>query len=138
MTANTPPLTVTLPWPHDWLFPNRRIHGKRKSGVVGQSRAAARSKTREAGGDSIRLPKQPALAVYFHPPSNRYDLDNSYAACKAYIDGMADALGVNDRIFRRALLVWGEKLETPCVILQVRDAEGLAGWLGLESRYATD
>lgn len=39
------------------------------------------------------------LDVRFYPPSNRGDTDGMFAACKAGFDGIADALGVNDRRF---------------------------------------
>ena len=41
------------------------------------------------------------LAIEFIPPNRRnYDRDNLVAWIKSGLDGMADALGVNDRMFR--------------------------------------
>jgi len=37
--------------------------------------------------------------VRFFPPSNRGDTDGMFSACKSAFDGIADALGVNDRRF---------------------------------------
>lgn len=43
-----------------------------------------------------RLP----ICITFYPPDRRLrDEDNMRASCKAYQDGIADALGVNDRCF---------------------------------------
>ena len=41
------------------------------------------------------------MNIEFAPPSRRrIDLDNCIASCKAYFDGIADALGVDDSTFR--------------------------------------
>jgi hypothetical protein len=40
------------------------------------------------------------LSLEFHPPTRRsYDRDNAIAACKAGIDGMTRALGIDDKRF---------------------------------------
>jgi len=50
-----------------------------------------------------------AVLMRFYPPSKRhYDLDNLLASMKAGLDGMADALGVDDNIFRPSIEVMAE------------------------------
>ena len=45
----------------------------------------------------------------FHPPGRyRYDLDNLVARMKAPLDGLASALGVDDRHFRLAAPAIGD------------------------------
>jgi crossover junction endodeoxyribonuclease RusA len=49
----------------------------------------------------INLPENKiSLTIEFYPPSRRhYDLDNCLASIKSGLDGLADALQVNDRRF---------------------------------------
>ena len=39
------------------------------------------------------------VVVTSHPPSNRWDKDNAKQISKPIMDGIADALGVNDKNF---------------------------------------
>ncbi len=49
------------------------------------------------------------LDIMFYPPDKRHrDLDNCLAAIKSGIDGVADALGVNDRRFKPITIDFGE------------------------------
>ena len=59
----------------------------------------------DAGGDI------PVSIVFVAPDKRNRDLDNCLAAAKPQIDGIADALGVNDKRFRPILLnyVAGDK-----------------------------
>jgi len=49
----------------------------------------------------VDLPDGPiAVRLTFHPPDRRArDTDNMLAMCKAYLDGVSDAYGVNDSRF---------------------------------------
>lgn len=42
------------------------------------------------------------IAVDFYPPNNRSDRINLWNRCKPYFDGIADAMGVNDKRFTPA------------------------------------
>ena len=46
----------------------------------------------------------PVSIVFVSPDKRHRDLDNCLAAAKAQLDGIADALGVNDKRFRPILL----------------------------------
>ncbi len=101
-------LTVTLPWPDRRLSPNARAHWGGKAQATKQARTMARYAMFEQGVDLwafIRnLSDIPALPIpitwTFHSPTWRtYDRDNCIASCKAYQDGLADALGINDSRF---------------------------------------
>ena len=59
-----------------------------------------------------RLKEQPsaniALSILFYPKTNRArDLDNCLASIKAGLDGVAQALGVNDKLFRPITIDFG-------------------------------
>src|SRR3990167_7128305 len=59
--------------------------------------------TREViAGLKQKFPRGAESPVYivFQPPDNRrYDSDNVLASCKAYLDGIAEALGIDDLAF---------------------------------------
>lgn len=90
-------IVVDLPWPAKPLHPNARPHHMKKARATKDARADAYSVTKPKlrGINAKRL----RVAITFHPPSNRGDTDNMLSACKAYLDGIADAAGVNDRNF---------------------------------------
>lgn len=63
-------------------------------------------------GKTVEQGKNIHLTIIFYPPDNRRrDLDNCHAAIKSGLDGMASALGVDDRVFRPITLDFGEKIE---------------------------
>lgn len=99
---------IVLPWPDKRLSPNARLHWA--------ARSAVRKKAREDGcyavyaslGSGLRETRARfagdgpiALTVTFYPPDRRHrDDDNMVGSFKSWRDGIADALGVNDRRFR--------------------------------------
>ena len=91
-------MIVELPWPPRALWPNSRNHWSAISRVKRTYREAAWALSLEA---RETMP-QARLAVHltFCPPdARRRDLDNMIAAMKAGLDGLADAIGVDDRHF---------------------------------------
>ena len=90
--------TVSLPWPDKSLHPNARSHGAVKSRATKAARTQAYGLAHMGMGE---LPEGPiAVRIVFHPPDKRgRDLDNMLASCKAYLDGISDAYGVNDARF---------------------------------------
>ena len=94
--------TVTFGWPPRDLSPNARAHWSRKAKATKAYRKACWTLSLEAFGNKIIATSWPEIHVWltYHPPSRRhYDMDNCVAASKAALDGLADALGVNDRSF---------------------------------------
>lgn len=60
------------------------------------------------------------MRVTFFPPGNHgYDDDNLMASIKAYRDGIADGLRVNDRIFRMGPPVIGEVVKRGNVRIEI-------------------
>lgn len=97
---------IVLPWPDRRLSPNARQHWRALAAVKKQARADActlatvaislRDKRAIHDMDG-RIP----LTIRFYPPDARHrDADNMVSSIKAAMDGIADALGVNDRRFR--------------------------------------
>ena len=92
-------ITITLPWPHKGLSPNARKHWRAKASLVKEARLEGalivKNKSLSAGAD---YQGKLQATLLFSPPDNAYrDLDNMVASMKAYIDGVCDALAINDR-----------------------------------------
>lgn len=98
-------ITVTLPHPAKELRPNGRPHFMARARAKKSARMSAyfeaMSRLRVAlaeryHGDAIEFhPTRYTLRWYYW--GNVPDEDNCLAACKAYIDGCADAFDINDR-----------------------------------------
>jgi crossover junction endodeoxyribonuclease RusA len=102
MTRNVS-VIVELPFPDRRLNPNSS-KGKHWAATVALRKAArvdAALLTKAAGAGGMFAPDQElALVITFIQPDRRArDRDNLLAACKPMLDGVADALGVNDSQF---------------------------------------
>lgn len=96
-------MTIVLPIPDRKLSPNGRCHWSGKSRLTKNARKLAKLATLQAIAHTYHVWDRPvpafagySLAHYF-PTAARRDDDNADAACKAYRDGIADALGMDDR-----------------------------------------
>ena len=104
---------ITLSWPPRVLHPNARPHWAVKAKAVKAYRQAA-GWAAKASGDRVKGDGAVELYIVFYPPNKRkHDLDGCLSAMKAGIDGIADALGVDDsrftlRIERGAVIKGGE------------------------------
>lgn len=96
-------MTVMLPFPDRRLNPNSS-KGKHWAATVALRKSAridATLLTRAAGKEWRFAPDaEIALTITFIQPDRRArDRDNLLAACKPMLDGVADALGINDSQF---------------------------------------
>lgn len=106
-------MTIDLPWPSPKLSPNARGHWA----IVHRAKATARMQAKVITMAAMMAAQwQPPsdgtipLTITFCPPNKRdRDMDNALASLKAALDGVADALGVDDKRFVLTLQ-WGE----PC------------------------
>ena len=95
-------MNVILPWPDRRLSPNARTHFREKARLVRLDRQAAYALTLAnlptEGATALLQGSGPVtLSITFHPPDRRArDLDNMLSASKALLDGVADALRVDD------------------------------------------
>ena len=96
---------ILLPWPARALHPNARGHFMARARATKKARhdawlatLAAVSKPRRA---ELRAAAKLRAHVRFFPPDNRNrDEDGMVPSVKSQLDGIADALGVNDGRFR--------------------------------------
>lgn len=90
---------IVLPYPNKALWPNGRSHHMAKARAFKAAKLDAAWATRAA---SIALGDGPFPVHITVKPKAKGpapDADNCVAACKAYLDGIASALGINDRHF---------------------------------------
>lgn len=93
-------LFVVLPFPNRLLFPNSRPNRFAKARHVKTHRWWARLAVQEQITGPVKPHGKIRYYLDYTPKTNQHrDEDNIIAACKAYLDGIADALGVNDRLF---------------------------------------
>lgn len=96
---------IVLPWPPKQLNPNSRTHWAVKAKFTKACRLRAGLETKVAG---VKVDWEGKIDVHivFHQPDRRArDQDGMLSSCKAYLDGIADALMVNDNRFRLHLEV---------------------------------
>ena len=92
-------IELTLPWPPKALSPNARTHWRAKSPITKAYKQACWALCKESG---MVAPDSPRIALWldFYPPDRRArDDDNMIASFKAGRDGLALALGIDDKRF---------------------------------------
>ncbi len=91
---------LILPWPPSILSPNSRAHWAVKSKAAASYRTACAWETK-AAKIKIDWDGMVHLWITFYAPDKRHrDDDNLVAQFKNGRDGVADALGINDKRFR--------------------------------------
>lgn len=88
---------ITLPWPEKALHSNSRAHWAEKARAVKDARNAAWAVSMQ----TPRVPCAPKarILIEYYPPTKRGDVHNVPYSLKAYIDGIAEAMGCDDRGF---------------------------------------
>lgn len=111
-------MKIYLPWYPALLSPNARVHRMKKANIFKEAKAHG---FYCVGG--VRLKNTQGnipLKIIFNAPDNRKrDLDNCLSSCKAYIDGIAQAFGVNDSQFRPITIDFGEAKKYGEIIVEV-------------------
>lgn len=92
---------VILPWPSNALKSNARVHWAEKARETAKHREWARlAVLGEEGMQDMPGADRATIFIEYYPPSKRGDIHNVASSLKAYIDGIADGLGVDDKGFR--------------------------------------
>lgn len=92
---------LILPWPSRDLHPNSRCHWSKRAKAAKAERAGAHVLAIKAGWKAIALGDGP-LHVWidgYATDRRRRDADGLLSSLKPALDGIADALGVDDRRF---------------------------------------
>ena len=99
-------IELVLGWPPTELNPNRRMHWTKLAMAKKKYRNACFSVSKEQlkKFNIDNIPEKLVLEMTFIPPDRRsYDRDNLVARMKAGIDGLADALKINDKRFNTVI-----------------------------------
>lgn len=96
-------LTIILPWPDPMLFPNARRGSFRKfQPFIEAARDIGYYAAKEALGRNVMLlrGRTPVKLTFAMPDKRNRDSDGLHGAVKHHLDGIAKALGVDDKLFR--------------------------------------
>ena len=88
---------IDLPWPDRNLQSNARCHWGKKSRLTNSARGTAKLLATLKG---VKVPMPDAtIEIEYYPRNLRGDVHNVPSSLKAYIDGIADAMGCDDKRF---------------------------------------
>lgn len=90
-------IQFTLPWPAKALHSNSRAHWAAKHRATAQARQDAALVAKSAG---VGCWPEATIFIEYYPPTRRGDPQNVPTSLKAYIDGISDAMGCDDRRFK--------------------------------------
>ncbi len=113
---------LILPWPTKDLSPNGRVHWSRKARATKHARQTAVMLAYEAGWRALQLP--PAMQHLwgsFHQALGKAlpDDDNMLGRFKAYRDGIAQVLGIDDNRFISHPLASSERRPGGQVVVRI-------------------
>lgn len=114
---------IELGWPAKALNPNSREHFMTKSRFIKAAKTTAFWATKAVLGRA-EFPHDGeariAVIVTAYPPDKRdRDSDNLLASCKSILDGIAQALGVDDKFFDPRVQ-WAEPVSYGKLVIEVR------------------
>ena len=116
---------IELPFPAKILWPNGRGHWavKSKAFKAHKEWAYYRARCFYHDGNKPTIRERVNWSVTIHPKTrNVIDNDNARASLKAYQDGLALALGVDDSRFNAPSLTFGEPIKGGLVIIELEAA----------------
>ena len=99
-------IKLVLGWPPSDLSPNKRLHWTKLAAAKKQYRKDCETLSKEQlkKYKLKELPEKLVLEMTFIPPDKRnYDRDNLVARMKSGIDGLADAMRINDKRFNTVI-----------------------------------
>ena len=111
---------IVLPFPPASLSGHNTGHWRVKSPVVAKHREWARLATK-AAAPKVAANGDIRISFAFYPPDRRGDRINFPNRIKPYADGIADALGVNDRRFLPSYL-FGEPVNGGSCVVTIGEA----------------
>lgn len=92
----TETLTISLPWPSKSLSPNARVHWRRVAEIKKLAKRDAFYATRSVRKDPIEAEAMTARITFSPPDRRARDADNMVSSLKAALDGIAQAIGIDD------------------------------------------
>lgn len=112
---------IELPFPAKILWPNGRGHHMAKHRATKKHREWARLATlADRTRPTIESGGRVRLSITVYPKTkNLIDADNAAAAMKAYQDGIADALKINDNLFDAPRIIFAEPVKNGLVVVSI-------------------
>lgn len=89
---------IELPWPSTKLTPHAKGHWKPKADATKEARKLAWAVATQH--PRVQCIPDALIFVEYWPKAYRGDVHNMHGRMKAYIDGIADAMGCDDKNFR--------------------------------------
>lgn len=117
-------MIIDLPWPPRDLHPNARVHWTRRHRATKAAREAAQWMSCSHG--PIEADKLDVTIIFHEPDKRRRDADGLLSNVKAYIDGIADSLEVDDSKWSIAIRR-GEVVKGGVVRFEITCADGVDG-----------
>jgi crossover junction endodeoxyribonuclease RusA len=114
---------IELPFPAKILWPNGRGHHMAKHRAFKAHKQWAWAATRAAriyGYDPS--PRIRWSATFYPKTRNAIDQDNAAASLKAYQDGIAEAMGVDDKLFDTPTIHFAEPVRHGRVVIVLEEA----------------
>jgi crossover junction endodeoxyribonuclease RusA len=116
-------ITIELPFPAKILWPNGRGHWAAKNREFQKHKAWAFAALLVDGGRFGTAPaegERVQWSVTFYPKTRHaIDEDNAAASLKAYQDGLAEAMRINDSRFARPTIHFAEPVKNGRVVITV-------------------
>jgi crossover junction endodeoxyribonuclease RusA len=109
---------IELPWPPASLSGHNNGTYRTKASIIKKHRKHA-FEVAKAAKLKVNATGDIPVCVTFHAPNNRSDRINYWGRCKPYFDGIADALGVNDKRFVPAGYRIGENIKGGKVVVTI-------------------
>lgn len=109
---------IQLPYPRKALWPNGRSHWRAKAKQVKKHREWARLATL-ADATRPTVVGRLIVTLYPKPTGPAPDRDNIVAACKAYVDGIADAYRTDDRDWPVPTVIIAERCAHGAVVVAI-------------------
>lgn len=122
-------LELVLPWPSKDLSPNARVHYRVKAAATKVARQTAVVLAFEAGWRDAWLPEGRLhlwIDCYQAPGKKLPDDDNMIGRCKAYRDGIAQVLGIDDKRFISHPFVSDERRPGGQVVMRITGGAAVA------------
>lgn len=115
-------LELVLPWPSKDLSPNVRLHWSKKAAATAMARQTGALLALKAGWKGISLPPGRLflwLDFYQQPRKALPDDDNMLRRFKPYRDGIAQVLGIDDKVFITRHMVHEERRKGGQVVVRI-------------------
>lgn len=121
-------MRVELPWPSADLSQNRRGHWAKFEKARKQAKKDGYNAALAAGARRYKANGSIGLTLTFQPPDNRHrDDDGLIGRLKYYRDGIAQAIGVDDRIMHIERIAFMDAAKPGRVFVELASSPAKAG-----------